>query len=68
MQYDIIMNLYFYDFQNVLESYSKIIEERRKEEESEMKRQGYDTKNYSPESIQKNMPKVPKMEIPKFKI
>lgn len=70
MQYDNIMRLNFYDFQNILESYSRILEDRKKEEDDEAKRQGYDGKNYSPEHImnqaQKNIPKIPQVNIPKF--
>ena len=35
MQYDTIMGMLFYEFQNVLETYSTILEERREEEEKE---------------------------------
>ena len=71
MQYDTIMNLQFYVFQNLLEHYSAILEERKKAEDDEMKKQGYDEKNYSPDSImrqaQKNMPKMPTIQMPKIK-
>ena len=33
MDYQTIMNLWMYDFQNILENYSKIVEERKKEED-----------------------------------
>lgn len=72
MQYDIIMNLDFYVFQNILDHYSQIIEERRKEDEKQMKESGYDDKKYTPENMmkqaQKNMPmpKVPSIQIPKY--
>ena len=33
MQYDTIMGMLFYEFQNVLETYSAILEERKEEEE-----------------------------------
>ena len=35
MQYDTIMGMLFYEFQNVLETYSNILEERREAEEKE---------------------------------
>ena len=37
MQYDTIMGMLFYEFQNILETYSVILEER-KEEEKKTKR------------------------------
>jgi hypothetical protein len=51
MQWDIIMSLNFYDFQNILESYTRILDERKQAEEDEMKKQGYDEKKYNPVSI-----------------
>lgn len=70
MQWDIIMNLNFYDFQNILESYTRILEERKKAEEEESKKGGYDEKNYSPDNMmrqaQKNMSKMPNIQMPKF--
>ena len=70
MQWDVIMSLNFYDFQNILESYTRILEERKKAEKEEMKSQGYDEKNYSPDSMmrqaQRNMPKIPNIQIPKI--
>ena len=72
MQYDIIMNLDFYVFQNILEHYSKILEERKQAEEDEMKRQGYDPKKYDPDRLmhntQKNMPKMPTIQMPKISV
>ena len=41
------MGMFFFDFQNVLESYSKILEDRRDEEEKQAKKQGYDPKKYN---------------------
>ena len=69
MGYWDIMNLWFYDFQNILKSYQAIIEKRNKEEEEEAKRQGYDKSKMSPDGMMKNvkgmmsnsMPKMPNM-------
>ena len=70
MQYDTIMNLQFYVFENILNSYGKILEQRREEEEAEAKKQGYDPKDYNPNTMmrnaQKSMPKMPSVQIPKF--
>ena len=70
MSYDTIMNLQFYVFQNLLEHYSAIVEERKKAEEEEAKKQGYDEKKYNPDNMmrqaQKNMPKMPNITMPKF--
>lgn len=71
MQWDIIMNLNFYDFQNILDSYTRILEERKAAEEEEAKKQGYDEKNMNPQTMmnqaQKNMPKMPNLTMPKIK-
>lgn len=65
MGYFDIMNLWFYDFQNILNSYKNIIEARNKEEEEQAKKQGYDKNNLNPNTMMKNaaqnMPKIPKM-------
>lgn len=70
MQWDVIMNLNFYDFENILDSYGKILEERKKEEEEDARKQGYDESKYNPETMmhqaQKNMPKIPNIHIPKL--
>lgn len=70
MQWDIIMSMQFYDFQNILNSYANILEERQKEEEDEMKKQGYDQSSMTPDNMmkqaQKSMPKMPNINIPKF--
>ena len=76
MQYDTIMGMLFYEFQNVLETYSKILEERREEEEKENAENGFDTSNYSPDRMMRtaqnymsqmpNMSQMPKIDIPKF--
>lgn len=70
MQYDTIMGMLFYEFQNVLETYSTILEERRKEEEKDYAENGFDYSNYSPDRIMRNaqnyMPQIPKIDIPKF--
>ena len=74
MQYDSIMGMLFYEFQNVLETYSSILEERREEEEAADN--GYDISDYSSNSIMRNaqnymskmpqIPSMPKIDIPKF--
>ena len=79
MQYDTIMGMLFYEFQNVLETYSKILEERREEEEKEYDENGINSSKYSPENMMRNaqsymskfnqMPNMPSMsniDIPKF--
>ena len=70
MSYDTIMNLQFYIFENILNHYSAILEERKKAEKEEMKSQGYDEKNYSPDSMmrqaQHSMRKMPNIQIPKL--
>ena len=78
MQYDTIMGMLFYEFQNVLETYSTILEERREEEEKEAAENGFDPSNYSPDKMMRsaqsrmpNMPQmsnisIPKVDIPKF--
>jgi hypothetical protein len=79
MQYDTIMGMLFYEFQNVLETYSAILEERKEEEEKEYEERGLDPSNYSPERMMKSaqgymaktpqmpsMPQMPQINIPKF--
>lgn len=76
MQYDTIMGMLFYEFQNVLEAYSHILEERREEEEKEAAKNGIDTDKYTPDKMMRNaqsymskmpnMPQMPKIDIPKF--
>lgn len=78
MQYDTIMGMLFYEFQNVLETYSTILEERREEEEKEAAENGLDPSNYNPDKMMRNaqnrmpnMPQmsnisIPKVDIPKF--
>ena len=73
MQYDTIMGMLFYEFQNVLETYSNILEERREEEEKEAAENGIDTSDYSTDKMMRNaqnymskMPNMPKIDIPKF--
>ena len=69
MSYDTIMNLQVYIFENILSHYSDILEERKKAEEEESKKQGYDG-HQSAENMmkqaQKNMPKIPSISVPKF--
>lgn len=71
MSYDTIMNLDFYIFENILSHYTEILEDRKKAEEEEMKKHGYDEKNYNPDNMMKqaskNMPKVPSISMPKIK-
>ena len=70
MDYYSIMNLWFYDLQNILESYSKIIEERNNEEQKHAKENGYDPKQANPktmmESAKNMMPKIPNFSFPKL--
>ena len=76
MQYDTIMGMLFYEFQNVLETYSSILEERRKAEEKENEENGIDYSNYSPDRMMRTaqnymskmpqMSNMPKIDIPKF--
>jgi hypothetical protein len=70
MQYDIIMNLDFYVFENILDHYTAILEERKKAEEEEQKKHEFDEKKYTPQNMmnqaQKNMPKMPTITMPKF--
>lgn len=70
MQWNVIMDLYFYDFQNILQRYSKILDDRKKDEDEEMKKQGYDESKYTPDNmmnkVQKSMPKIPNITIPKL--
>ena len=76
MQYDTIMGMLFYEFQNVLETYSNILEERREAEEKENAENGLDASKYSPDrmmrSAQNYMSKAPQMpnmsQMPKFDI
>ena len=74
MQYDTIMGMLFYEFQNVLETYSAILEERKEAEEKEYEESGFDPSNYSSDKIMQNaqrymqktpsMPQMPKINIP----
>ena len=79
MQYDTIMGMLFYEFQNVLETYSTILEERKEEEEKEAAENGMDPSDYTPDRMMRNaqnymskspqmsgMPQMPKIDIPKF--
>lgn len=61
MDYQTIMNLWMYDFQNILENYSKIVEERKKEEEKQNVE--YEKKyNISPDRYMKqHTPQIPKV-------
>ena len=76
MQYDTIMGMLFYEFQNVLETYSQILEERREEEEKENDEREVNYSKYNPDSMMRTaqnymskmpqMPSMPKIDIPKF--
>ena len=76
MQYDTIMGMLFYEFQNVLETYSAILEERKEEEEKEYEKNGFDTSDYSSDKMMRSaqnymskmpsMPQMPKIDIPNF--
>ena len=67
MSYDTIMNLDFYIFENILDRYTKILEDRKKQEDEEMKKQ---EEKYSPDTMmkqqQRNMPTIPKLPIVKM--
>ena len=66
MPYDTIMGMLFYEFQNVLETYSQILEERREEEEKQYAENGMDPSDYSTDKMMRNaqnyMPKMPHMD------
>lgn len=70
--WDTIMSMNFYDFENILQYYANILEDRRKEEEEDAKRHGYDESKMNPNSMMKEaqksvqMPKLPSVNIPKF--
>lgn len=71
MSYDTIMNLDFYIFENILDHYTKILEDRKKQEDEEMKKQ---EDKYSPDSMMRqqqrympSMPKMPMVTMPKVK-
>lgn len=70
MQYDTIMNLDFYIFENILDHYTAILEERKKTEDEEQKKYEANEKKYNPNNLmsqaQKNMPKIPTITMPKF--
>jgi hypothetical protein len=73
------MGMLFYEFQNVLETYSAILEERKEEEEKEYEKNGFDPSDYSSDKMMRSaqsymskaptmsgMPQMPKIDIPKF--
>lgn len=74
MQYDTIMGMLFYEFQNILETYSSILEERREEEEKQNAEYEKNYSKYNPDSMMKsaqgymsNMPSMPSMpSMPNF--
>ena len=62
MDYNTIMNLWMYDFQNILENYSKMVEERKEEEKKQ--NEEYEKKyNMSPDKYLKQyqVPQTPKL-------
>lgn len=62
MDYNTIMNLWMYDFQNILENYSKMVEERKEEEKKQ--NEEYEKKyNMSPYKYLKQyqVPQTPKL-------
>lgn len=65
-----VMNLWFYDFQNIIDRYSNIVEQRKEEEDRQYKNQGYDPNDMNPKSMMKNaqsmMPKMPSINMPKI--
>lgn len=68
MDYTTIMNLWYYDMQNIMDNYSRILEERNEAEEKKANEQGVDTSRMNPKSIMDSakslMPKMPKVNIP----
>ena len=66
MGYWDIMNLWFYDFQNILQSYQSILEKRNEEETKQMKQQGYDPSDFSPNNMMKNMKGMMSNSMPKM--
>lgn len=68
MDYTTIMNLWYYDMQNIMDNYSRILEERNEAEEKKANEQGIDTSRMNPKSIMDSakslMPKMPKVNIP----
>ena len=70
MQYDTIMNLDFYIFENILDHYTAMLEERKKAEEEEQKKYEAEENKYNPKNMmhqaQKSMPKMPSFTMPKF--
>lgn len=70
MDYNTIMSLWFYDFQNIIETYQRILEKRKEEEKKQAKQEGYDPDKFSPDGMMKqvtnSMPKMPTINIPKL--
>ena len=70
MDYTTIMNLWYYDMQNIMDNYSRILEERNEAEEKKANEQGIDKSQMNPKSImdsaRSSMPKIPKINIPNF--
>lgn len=68
MDYTTIMNLWYYDMQNIMDNYSRILEERNEAEEKKAREQGIDMSQMNPksmmDSVKGSMPKMPKVNIP----
>ena len=63
--YGTIMNLWMYDFQNILETYGKMVEERNEEEKKQNEEYEKKYGTTSPETLLKQyapqLPKIPNM-------
>ena len=70
MDWNTIMSMWFYDFQNTLETFSNILKDRKEQEEKEAKEQGYDKSKMNPNSLMKQagnyMAKKSSSSIPKM--
>ena len=70
MDWNTIRSMWFYDFQNTLETFSNILKDRKEQEEKEAKEQGYDKSKMNPNSLMKQagnyMPKKSSSSIPKM--
>lgn len=71
MDYATIMGLCYYDMQNIIEHYSRILEAREKSEEERAREQGVDMSQMNPkammDSAKSSMPKMPNIKFPNFK-
>lgn len=71
MDYNTIMSLFYYDLENIMESYANILEDRNKEDAKRAKEQGIDYTNTNPKDMLNStaksiMPKMPNFNLPKF--